>query len=69
MSDLSEQDFRSLQEKLKSDTRIKVAGLDVDGILRGKIMSKTKFLSAVKNGGFGMPLALSPRCANMARLL
>ena len=28
-------------------------GVDVDGVLRGKIMSKSKFLSAVKHDGFG----------------
>lgn len=43
-----------LQTALSHDTRIKVAGLDVDGILRGKIMAKSKFLSALKNDGFGM---------------
>ncbi|ORX41117.1 hypothetical protein BD324DRAFT_575254 [Kockovaella imperatae] len=29
------------------------SGVDVDGVLRGKIMSKSKFLSAVKSDGFG----------------
>ena len=28
-------------------------GVDVDGVLRGKIMAKSKFLSAVKGNGFG----------------
>lgn len=28
-------------------------GIDEDGVLRGKIMSKSKFLSAVKTEGFG----------------
>jgi glutamine synthetase len=31
---------------------VKVAGVDLDGILRGKYMAKDKFFSAVK-GGFG----------------
>jgi glutamine synthetase len=31
---------------------VKVAGIDVDGILRGKIMSRSKFNSA-KSDGFG----------------
>ncbi|KAJ3492128.1 hypothetical protein NLI96_g202 [Meripilus lineatus] len=33
--------------------KVKVAGVDVDGILRGKFMSKEKFLSAVSGDGFG----------------
>ncbi|GFZ48202.1 hypothetical protein JCM24511_05950 [Saitozyma sp. JCM 24511] len=42
-----------LKELLKDDTKVKVAGIDVDGVLRGKIMSKAKFLSASKSDGFG----------------
>ena len=38
------------EQVLAKDTKIKVAGVDVDGILRGKIMSKQKFLSVVKDG-------------------
>lgn len=38
---------------LPSDVGVKVGGIDVDGILRGKVMSIAKFRSAVKNGGFG----------------
>ncbi|BEJ16442.1 hypothetical protein CspHIS471_0510470 [Cutaneotrichosporon sp. HIS471] len=38
-----------VKELLKDDTMVKVAGLDVDGILRGKVMSKAKFLSAIKS--------------------
>lgn len=53
MSSISEDAMKALQQELHSDTRIKVAGIDVDGILRGKIMSKSKFLSAIKNDGFG----------------
>ncbi|KAG8927887.1 hypothetical protein FRC01_006760 [Tulasnella sp. 417] len=37
---------------LDDATKVKVAGLDVDGVFRGKYMSKDKFLSAVKGGGF-----------------
>lgn len=50
---VSQETLETLQTELAGDTRIKVAGIDVDGILRGKIMSKTKFFSAVKNNGFG----------------
>jgi len=42
-----------LNELLKHDTKVKVAGIDVDGILRGKFMSKEKFLSAASSDGFG----------------
>ncbi|KAH7137487.1 hypothetical protein B0J13DRAFT_609512 [Dactylonectria estremocensis] len=42
---------------LANDTKVKVAGIDFDGVLRGKIMAKDKFLSSVK-GGFGMSSAI-----------
>lgn len=35
---------------VKDDQRIKVAGVDLDGILRGKIMVKSKFLSILESG-------------------
>lgn len=44
-------DARSIIEERKID-RVKVGAFDVDGILRGKYMSKDKFLSALE-GGFG----------------
>ncbi|ROT41048.1 glutamine synthetase [Sodiomyces alkalinus F11] len=37
---------------LSSDNKVKVAGIDVDGMLRGKLMSKQKFLS-IAESGFG----------------
>ena len=40
----------SLPELLKNDTRVKLAGIDVDGILRGKLVSKKKFLSIAQEG-------------------
>jgi len=40
----------NLPELLKDDHAVKVAGIDVDGILRGKLMAKKKFLSIVKEG-------------------
>lgn len=40
----------SLPELLHNDTAVKVAGIDVDGILRGKLMAKKKFLSIVEEG-------------------
>ncbi|KAF9954960.1 hypothetical protein BGZ70_010403 [Mortierella alpina] len=35
---------------LKDDHRVKVAGIDLDGILRGKVMVKSKFLSVLESG-------------------
>ena len=40
----------SLPELLKNDVAVKVAGIDVDGMLRGKLMAKKKFLSIAKDG-------------------
>ena len=40
----------SLPELLWHDTKVKIAGIDIDGILRGKLMSKKKFLSVAKDG-------------------
>ncbi|TFK30265.1 glutamine synthetase/guanido kinase [Coprinopsis marcescibilis] len=45
--------LQDLQDLLKDDIKVKVAGIDVDGVLRGKFMSKDKFLSAVRSDGFG----------------
>ncbi|KAI5476083.1 glutamine synthetase [Pseudohyphozyma bogoriensis] len=42
-----------LKALLVNDTKVQVAGVDVDGVLRGKIMVKDKFLSSAKDGGFG----------------
>lgn len=35
---------------LEADTKVKLAGVDIDGILRGKLVSKKKFLSVVQDG-------------------
>ena len=42
--------LRNLEEALESDSRVKLAGVDVDGVLRGKLVSKKKFLSVAKDG-------------------
>ena len=39
-----------LPELLKHDLSVKVAGIDIDGMARGKLMSKKKFLSIAKDG-------------------
>src|SRR6478736_1565448 len=44
-------DARRLIDERKID-RVKVGAFDIDGILRGKYMSKEKFLSSLE-GGFG----------------
>lgn len=35
---------------LDQDTMVKLAGFDIDGVLRGKLVSKKKFLSVVEDG-------------------
>jgi glutamine synthetase len=40
----------SLRELLKNDQAVKVAGIDVDGVLRGKLMAKKKFLGIAAEG-------------------
>ncbi|KAL8681729.1 MAG: hypothetical protein Q9186_002176 [Xanthomendoza sp. 1 TL-2023] len=42
--------LQTLPNILFNDTKVKVAGVDIDGILRGKLMSKRKFLSIAKDG-------------------
>ncbi len=44
--------LETLPETLKNDDKVKLAGVYVDGILRGKLMSKRKFLS-IASSGFG----------------
>lgn len=52
MSSTDKITIERLPELLKNDNKVKVAGVDVDGILRGKLMSKSKFLS-ITSSGFG----------------
>ena len=40
----------NLENVLGADTKVKLAGVDIDGQLRGKLISKKKFLSVVKDG-------------------
>ena len=44
--------YNGLSRLLRDDTKVKVAGVDVDGVLRGKLISKNKFLS-IASVGFG----------------
>ncbi|QIX00704.1 hypothetical protein AMS68_006221 [Peltaster fructicola] len=48
--DASQLTQEDLPELLKNDTSVKVGGTDIDGIIRGKLMSKKKFLSVAKSG-------------------
>ncbi|KAK9898697.1 glutamine synthetase/guanido kinase [Cystobasidium minutum MCA 4210] len=41
--------IEELEAALKDDYKVKLAGIDVDNVLRGKIMQKEKFLSCVKS--------------------
>lgn len=50
MASAEEVTVDKLPELLKDDISVKVAGLDVDGVLRGKLMQKKKFLSIAKDG-------------------
>lgn len=46
---------RVVDEIRASDcTKVKVAVTDIDGVLRGKFISREKFLAAVEGGGFGV---------------
>ncbi|KAF7304954.1 Gln-synt-C domain-containing protein [Mycena kentingensis (nom. inval.)] len=52
-TDHAPKNIDELKHLLKDDIKVKVAGIDVDGVLRGKFMSKDKFLSAAaSNFGF-----------------
>ncbi|KAH8895340.1 glutamine synthetase/guanido kinase [Thozetella sp. PMI_491] len=46
-----------IEALLANDTKVRVAGVDADGVLRGKIMAKDKFLGSIKCG-FGMSSAI-----------
>lgn len=48
--DPSQLEHADLEELLKNDNSVKVAGVDIDGQLRGKLMSKKKFFSVAKSG-------------------
>lgn len=44
--------FDNVADLLHADNKVKLAGIDADGQLRGKLVSKKKFLS-IASGGFG----------------
>ncbi|KAI8914864.1 glutamine synthetase [Powellomyces hirtus] len=42
--------FKELEEILKDDFRVRVSGCDIDGIPRGKTITKAKFLKSLEEG-------------------
>nr|POF14142.1 type-1 glutamine synthetase 2 [Quercus suber] len=48
--DPAELTHADLKELLKDDISVKVGGTDIDGIVRGKLMAKKKFLSIAQDG-------------------
>jgi glutamine synthetase len=64
----------NVADELKDDIKVTVAGIDADGMLRGKVMAKEKFLSTVKSGfgfssavyGWDMHDAMLPEDVKMA---
>ena len=53
--------IEDLEAELRDDTKVKVAGIDADGVMRGKVMSKDKFMSAAKSGFGFCRFSASPR--------
>jgi glutamine synthetase len=52
--------LEELEAELADDIKVKVAGIDADGVMRGKIMAKDKFMSAARSGfGFCRSLCQS----------
>jgi len=49
-SDTPKATVDNIEELLANDRAVKVAGCDIDGVLRGKLMNKKKFLGIVKDG-------------------
>ena len=47
---LSSSSMKTLEQRLDGVTHVKIGGFDVDGVLRGKIVSKEKFFSALETG-------------------
>ena len=42
--------LENLEKELEYDDSVKIAGIDIDGILRGKLLSKKKFLGVARDG-------------------
>lgn len=50
MANANEISLEGLRDDLQHDESVKVGGIDVDGIIRGKLMEKSKFLSIAEEG-------------------
>jgi glutamine synthetase len=57
--------LEDLEAELKNDIKVKVAGVDADGVMRGKVMAKDKFLAAAKSGFGFCRLVASVALADM----
>lgn len=49
----------NVEDVLRHDHAVRLAGVDVDGVLRGKMMNKTKFLSLAKSARESQSTSLS----------
>lgn len=58
MTSTHEELISKITKELDKDAKVKVAAVDIDGVLRGKVMQKSKFLSVLKDG-FGKLACLS----------
>jgi glutamine synthetase len=50
MANNQEELITRITKELENDAKVKVAAVDIDGVLRGKVMQKSKFLSILKDG-------------------
>ncbi|KAI8579182.1 hypothetical protein K450DRAFT_243151 [Umbelopsis ramanniana AG] len=50
MATTQEKLISNITKELDNDAKVKVAAVDIDGVLRGKVMQKSKFLSILKDG-------------------
>jgi hypothetical protein len=50
MANAQEELINKITKELENDAKVKVAAVDIDGVLRGKVMQKSKFFSILKDG-------------------
>jgi glutamine synthetase len=50
MASTQEELISKITKELENDAKVKVAAVDIDGVLRGKVMQKSKFFSILKDG-------------------
>ncbi|KAH9817354.1 hypothetical protein DFH28DRAFT_889981 [Melampsora americana] len=44
---------QAILDQICQDTKVKIAAIDADGVLRGKLISKDKLISCIKSNGLG----------------